>query len=249
MDNNKGKKFVFALIMVAVLVAAENANSGALGESPESYMPKSLDGVAIKTCVVDVRGKSTCGPDTLGEAALDSVRLGLTMMTLSGLTGSDDKRWDHVVYGVTDKLCTNGGVSMGAMLTLPGIFKDVQKELEDLITSKKMPMEKVKVERLDVYIGYLNAKDCIMAFSYPNDSMVLLALAGKDDREKVEKAIKSMLVAVRSSEKKPRTDSGQHIEAKSIAAEAAPTRAAAALDWLIANKGSEYISNSNAIVL
>ena len=207
MDNNKRKKFVFALIMVTVLVAAENANSGALRESPESYMPKSLDGVAVKTCVVVVRGKSTCGPDTLGEAALDSARLGWAMMEVAGTNGSDDKRWDYVVYGVTDKLCTNGGASMGVMRTWPGVFKDaqkfLQKELDGLITSGKLLMEKVNVEGLDTYMGYLHGKDCIMAFGYPSDSMVLVVFAGKDDREKVKKIIKSMLGAARSSEKKP----------------------------------------------
>jgi len=166
-------------------------------------MPKSLDGVAVKTCVVDVRGKSTCGPDTLGEAALDSGRLGLTMMVVSGMTSSDDKRWDHVVYGVTDRPCMNGGASMGAMRTEPGIFKDVQKELEGLIASKKVPMEKTRVEGLDVYMGYLHGQDCIMAFGYPSDSMILVAFAGKDDREKVDKVITSMLGAARSSAKSP----------------------------------------------
>jgi len=189
--------------MVAVVVAAENVSSGAQRESPESYMPKSLDGVAVKTCVVDVRGKSTCGPDTLGEAALDSGRLGLTMMVVSGMTSSDDKRWDHVVYGVTDRPCMNGGASMGAMRTEPGIFKDVQKELEGLIASKKVPMEKTRVEGLDVYMGYLHGQDCIMAFGYPSDSMILVAFAGKDDREKVDKVITSMLGAARSSAKSP----------------------------------------------
>jgi hypothetical protein len=203
MNSDQNKTFVFALIMVAVVVVAENANSGAQRESPESYMPKSLDGVAVRTCVVDVRGKSTCGPDTLGEAALDSGRLGFAMMAVSGMTGSDDKRWDHVVYGVTDRSCINGGASMGAMRTQPGIFKDVQKEYEGLMTSKRVPMEEAKVEGLDVYMGYLLGKDCIMAFGYPSDSMVLAVFAGKDDREKVKMVITSMLGAARSSEKRP----------------------------------------------
>jgi hypothetical protein len=46
---------------------------------------------------------------------------------------------------------------------------------------------------LAVYIGYLTNRDCIMAFGYPSDSMVLLVFAGKDDREKVKMVIKSML--------------------------------------------------------
>ena len=197
------KAFVFALIMVVVLVAAVIAQSGAPGVSPESYMPNSFDGVAVRTCVVDVRGKSTCGPDTLGEAALDSGRLGLTMMVASGMTRSDDKRWDHVVYGVTDRSCVNGGASMGAMRTEPGMFKDVPKKLEGFIASKKLPMEKTKVEGLDVYMGYLHGQDCIMAFGYPSDTMILVAFAGKDDRAKVSKVITSMLGAARSSEKRP----------------------------------------------
>jgi len=41
------------------------------------------------------------------------------------------------------------------MRTEPGIFKDVQKKLEGFIASKKLPMEKTKVEGLDVYMGYL----------------------------------------------------------------------------------------------
>lgn len=200
MENDKRTQSIVALITVAVVVAAGNANGGALRDKPESYMPKSVDGVAVKTCVVDVGGKTTCGPDTLGEAALDSARLGLTMMTLSGMTGSDDKRWDHVVYGVTDRSCMNGGASMGAMRTQPGMFKDVQKELEGLIASKTLPMEKANVEGLDIYIGYLHGKDCIMAFGYPSDSIVLLVFTGKDDSEKAKKVIKSMLVAARSSE-------------------------------------------------
>jgi hypothetical protein len=194
---------VFAPIMVVVLVAAVIAQSGTPGKSPESYLPKTLDGVAVRTCVVDVKGNSTCGPDTLGEAALDSGRLGLTMMTVSGMTGSDDKRWDHVVYGVTDRSCMNGGASMGAMRTQPGISKDVQKELEGMRASKKLPLEKIQVEGLDVYVGYLHGQDCIMAFGYPSDSMILVAFAGKDDREKVSKAITSMLSAARSSVKWP----------------------------------------------
>ena len=196
--DKKMKKFCFALCLLAVLIVAEHANSGAPGVDPKSYMPKSLDGVTVKTCVVDVSGKSTCGPQTLGEAAQDSVRLGFTMMTVSGLTGSEDKRWDHVVYGVTDKLCTEGGASMGVMRTQPGIFKAVQKELEGLITSKKLPMEQTKIEGLDVYIGYLQSRDCIMAFGYPSDNMVLLVFAGKDDREKVKKVVKSMLGAAKT---------------------------------------------------
>ncbi len=92
---------------------------------------------------------------------------------------------------------------MGAMRTEPGIFKDVQKELEGLIASKKVPMEKTRVEGLDVYMGYLHGQDCIMAFGYPSDSMILVAFAGKDDREKVDKVITSMLGAARSSAKSP----------------------------------------------
>jgi hypothetical protein len=196
--DKKMKKYCFTLCLLVVLVVAEYANGGSPGADPKSYMPKSLDGVTVKTCVVDVSGKSTCGPQTLGEAALDSARLGFTMMTVSGLTGSEDKRWDHVVYGVTDKLCTEGGASMGVMRTQPGIFKDVQKELEALITSKKLPMEQTNIEGLDVFVGYLQGRDCIMAFGYPGDNMVLLVFTGKDDREKVRKVIKSMLGAAKT---------------------------------------------------
>ena len=92
---------------------------------------------------------------------------------------------------------------MGAMRTQPGIFKDVQKELAGMSASKKLPLEKIQVEGLDVYMGYLHGQDCIMAFGYPSDSMILVAFAGKDDREKVSKAITSMLSAARSSVKRP----------------------------------------------
>jgi len=197
------KTLLFALIMVAVLVAAENANGGARRVNPESYIPKSLDGVAVRTCVVDVSGKSTWGLEILGEAAPDSLRLGFAMMTVSGITGSDDKRWDHVVYGATDRSCTNGGTSMGVMRTQPGISTDVQKELEGLITSRRLQIGRATVVGLDVYLGYLQGKDCIMAFGYPNDSIVLLVFAGKDDGEHAKLAIESMLGAARSSKKRP----------------------------------------------
>lgn len=196
--DKKMTKFCLAISLFIILVVAGQANSGALVAGPEAYMPESIDGVAVKTCMVDVSGKSTCGPQTLGEAALDSARLGFTMMTVSGLTGSEDKRWDHVVYGVSDKLCTEGGTSVGVMHIQPGIYKENQKELEGLITSKKLPLEQTKIEGVDFYIGYLQSRDCIMAFGYPNDSTVMLVFAGKDDKEKVRKVVKSMLGAAKT---------------------------------------------------
>ncbi len=114
-------------------------------------------------------------------------------MTVSGLTGSEDKRWNQVVYGVTDKLCSNGGVSMGIMRTQPGITTVAQNELAGLIASNKLPLEQIRIKILDTYIGYLQKKDCIMAFGYPNDSIVLVVFAGKGESEMAKKVVKSML--------------------------------------------------------
>ncbi len=166
-------------------------------------MPKSLDGVAVRTCVLEVGGKSTCGPETLGAVAIESARLGFAMMEISGLTGSDDKRWDSVVYGVTDRSCTDGGSSVGAMRTQPGVSKRTQEELAGLLGSPQSPVEKASIEGLDFYVGYARTKDCIMAFGYPNDTIVLLAFAGKGDREQAKQAIKSMLGAAGRSVKQP----------------------------------------------
>jgi hypothetical protein len=200
MDKKTTTTCVRAVVMVAASLAAGNASGG---QSPASYMPESLDGVAVRTCVVDVKGKSTCGPDTMGDAAIDTARLGLTMMGVAGLTGSDDKRWDHVVYGVTDKSCTSGGASMAAMRIQPGIFKDARSELEGLIASKTMPMEKARVEGVDVYVGYSYGKDCIMAFGYPSDSIVLVASAGPEERDRVTMVIQSMLAAATRPGRRP----------------------------------------------
>jgi len=60
MNTNGTATRVCALGVVAVLAAGEAVKVHALGRSPESYLPSSLGGVA------DVKGQSTCGPETLG---------------------------------------------------------------------------------------------------------------------------------------------------------------------------------------
>ncbi len=191
-------KFRVALSLLVVLGAAVPARSGALGEGLMAYLPASVDGVAVQTCVVEVGGKGDCGPDTLGAAALDSARLGFTMLTISGLTGSEDKRWDQVVYGVTDKLCSEGGASMGVMhLTEPGLFKDNLKELDGMIGAGKVPLVVTAIGGVDFYVGYLQSRDCIMAFGYPDDKLIMLAFAGKDERDKVTQMVKEMLGAAK----------------------------------------------------
>ena len=92
---------------------------------------------------------------------------------------------------------------MGVMRIQPGIFKANLAELDGVIIARKLQLEKAKIAGLDVHVGYLQSTDCIMAFGYPNDSTVLLAFAGKDDRAKVEKVVTSMLEAARSSGKTP----------------------------------------------
>jgi hypothetical protein len=59
-------------------------------------------------------------------------------------------------------------------------------------------MEQAAIEGLVVYIGSLQSKDCIMAFGYPSDRLVLLAFAGKDDKEKIKNVIKSMVGAAKT---------------------------------------------------
>ena len=191
--DSKNSRLFFPLCMLLILVLAGHVTCHAQEFDPQSYIPKSIDGVLVKTCAVDVSGRSTCDSQSLGDAALDLVPLGLTIMTVSGLTGSEDKRWNQVVYGVTDKLCSNGGVSMGIMRTQPGITTVAQNELAGLIASNKLPMEMIRIEILDTHIGYLQKKDCIMAFGYPNDSIVLVVFAGKGESEMAKKVVKSML--------------------------------------------------------
>jgi|GEM_PF-5842838 len=187
-------KFFMALGLLVVLWVAVPAQSGISGEGLMAYLPRSLDGVAVKTCGLEVGGQGDCSPETLGAAALDSARLGFTILTLSGLTGSDDTRWDQVVYGVTDRLCSEGGASMGVMhLTAPGIFKENLKELDEMIAAGKLPLEVNNIAGVDFYVGYLRNRDCIMAFGYPNDGLVMLAFAGQEEREKVKQVVKSML--------------------------------------------------------
>jgi len=198
--NSKKIKLVFSLMLLSFLIVIQDGRcADTSNKQPKSYMPKKLNSVAIKTCQVNVSGKADCSPRTLGEAAPDSARLGFAMMSAAGMKGSDDKRWDHVVYGVSAKTCKDGGTSVGAMLTDAGLSKPVQKEFNDMIASKKMPIEKLKIEGVDVYVGHLTGEDCILAVGYPNDRIVLLAYAAKDEKEKVKSTMKAMLLAAKTS--------------------------------------------------
>ncbi|HAZ13400.1 MAG: hypothetical protein A2X86_14750 [Bdellovibrionales bacterium GWA2_49_15] len=186
-----------ALTLILTLLTFSSPNGVASGKNPEDYILKNVGAITVKTCKIEVSGKADCHPGTMGEAVQDSFRMGMTIMTVSGLKGSEDKRWDYVVYAVTDKICSAGGVSMGAMRTHPSIFRDTQKEFDGMITSKKISMEKSKIEGVDFYIGHLHAKDCLLAFGYPADNIILLVMAGKDEREKIAKAVKAMLTGTK----------------------------------------------------
>ena len=197
MPSFNRRNLYLAISLILPLLTFENANGATLGKNPEAYILKSVGAVTVKTCKIEVSGKADCHPGTMGEAVQDSFRLGMAMMTVSGLKGSEDKRWDYVVYGVTDKICSSGGLSMGAMRTHPSIFKDTQKELDGMVTSKKLSMEKSKIEGVDFYIGHLQAKDCLIAFGYPGDNIVLLLMAGNEEREKIVKAVKAILTGTK----------------------------------------------------
>jgi hypothetical protein len=56
---------------------------------------------------------------------------------------------------------------------------------------------------VDVYVGYSYGKDCIMAFGYPNDSIVLLAFAEREDREAVKTTMGAMLRAATPPGRQP----------------------------------------------
>ena len=189
------RTLVVSLAIAAGLFTAQRIGWGAQRDSPESYIPVSLDGLAVHTCRVDVGGASTCGPGTTGPGPSDSVRLGLAMMTAAGLTGSNDTRWEDVVYGATGTSCLDEGASIGAMRTQPGVSQGVREELAAVTRAESSPLRKADVPGLELYVGHLPGEGCTVAIGYPNDSTVLVTLTGKDDWARATRTIESMLGA------------------------------------------------------